>query len=96
MTSCQCAVAEDAAGPFEVEGVQRVADARAAGPVGHLARDFAERAIEVLLAEPPRDAREPRAERERFDALLERVREAVREEQQEARVTLPSSRSPRQ
>ena len=47
------AAAEDAAGPVEVEGVQRVADARAVRPVRDDARDLGERAVEIALAELP-------------------------------------------
>src|ERR1051325_801782 len=84
----QCAMAEDAAGPGEVEGAQRVADPRAAGPVGHGVRHLTQRAVEVALAELARDARQARGEDERLHLLLQRAGQAVGEEQQQPRVAL--------
>ena len=50
-----------------VEGVERLADAGAAGPVAHRLRGPLERAVGVAAVEERRQVGEPRAERERLD-----------------------------
>ena len=63
---------EQRAGPALVELPQRVADARAAGPVGHRARHAGDRLVQLRARSSVRDARQPGGEEEHFDAPMPR------------------------
>ena len=60
--------AADAPAVLAVERAQRLADARAARPVDDGAGGARQRAVGIAAGELARDARQPRAERERLDA----------------------------
>src|SRR5471032_2246379 len=87
----QRAVTQHPPSPLEVERPESLADACAARPVGNDMRDLAQCPVEIPFPQLPRDARQPRAEYERFHLLLESAGQPVSEQQQEARVALHRS-----
>ena len=84
--------AQRPARPLLVERPEALADPRPAGPVVDGVGDPGERPVAVLVAQQPRDPRQPRPEHERLGAHLRRRRERLDEAQQQPRVALHRAR----
>src|SRR5439155_14411662 len=85
------AASEHASRPAAIELVQRVADARAAGPIRDRMRHAGDGGVGAAPPDLPRHAREPRPEGEGLDAAPA-ARERVREVEEESRVRLHRAR----
>ena len=79
-------------GPLLVEGPERFADARAAGPVIDRIRDAAQRTVAIPVAQQASDACQARPEDERFGANLRCGGKGLHEAQQQPRMALHGAR----
>ena len=80
-----------AAPPLAVEGVQAMADARAAGPILDGAADAGQGGVHVIAPQVPGDVGEPRPEQEGEDSVAV-VGQGVQEMEQHARVAVHGAR----
>jgi len=79
------ALRENAAGPIDIEAMERGGDARAARPILHLLRATRQRLIRITPTQRARDIGEPCAEQKRLD-MAALVGERMEKMQKGARI----------